>query len=120
MQLPTLACTLSGLVAVARICFHLRLVQAAKPASEVVVPKVDSLVGAGLCLDRLDPLLHQHCYQRFFCCIVVARLVLFSALSAVMFLLLLALFWRRNQFTYKRRYYQWERSFLCQRCGTLI
>jgi len=29
------------------------------------------------------------------------------------------LFWRHNQFTYKRRYSQWERSFLCQRCGTL-
>ena len=47
-----------------------RLVQAAKPSSEVVVPKVDSLVSVGLCLDRPDPLLHQHCYQRFFCCIV--------------------------------------------------
>ena len=46
-------------------------------------------------------------------------LVLFSGLSAVMFLLLLVLFWNHNQSTYKRRYSQWERSFLCQRCGTL-
>jgi hypothetical protein len=30
------------------------------------------------------------------------------------FLLLLVLFWRHNQTTYKRRYAQWERSFFCQ------
>ena len=46
-------------------------------------------------------------------------LILFSLLSAATFLLLLVLFWRHNQFAYKRRYSQWERSFLCQRCGTL-
>ena len=44
-------------------------------------------------------------------------LILFSGLSAVTFLLLLVFFWRHNQSTYKRRYSQWERSFLCQRCG---
>jgi len=36
-----------------------------------------------------------------------------------MFLLLLVLFWEHNQSAYKRRYSQWEGSFLCQRCGTL-
>jgi hypothetical protein len=46
-------------------------------------------------------------------------LTLFALLSAGTFLLLLVLFRRHNQFTYKRRYSQWERSFLCQRCGTL-
>ena len=46
-------------------------------------------------------------------------LILFSRLSAATFLLLLVLFWRHNQSAYKRRYRQWERSFLCQRCGTL-
>jgi hypothetical protein len=46
-------------------------------------------------------------------------LILFSGLSAVTFVLMLVLFWRHNQTTYKRRYSQWERSFLCQRCGTL-
>jgi len=46
-------------------------------------------------------------------------LVLWSGLSAVTFLLLLVLVWRHNQTTYKRRYSQWEHSFLCQRCGTL-
>ena len=46
-------------------------------------------------------------------------LIRFSLLSAATFLLLLALFWRHNQSAYKRRCSQWERSFLCQRCGTL-
>ena len=46
-------------------------------------------------------------------------LAVFSGLSAVTFLLLLVLVWRHNQFTHKRRYSQWARSFLCQRCGTL-
>src|SRR5438876_4760245 len=46
-------------------------------------------------------------------------LILFSLLSAATFLLLLVLFWRHNKFAYKRRYSRWERSFLCQRCGTL-
>ena len=46
-------------------------------------------------------------------------LTLFALLSAGTFLLLLVLFWRHNQSTHKRRYSQWERSFLCQRCGTL-
>jgi len=46
-------------------------------------------------------------------------LILFSGLSAATFLLLLVLFWRHNESVYKRRYSQWERSFLCQRCGSL-
>jgi hypothetical protein len=46
-------------------------------------------------------------------------LTLFALLSAATFLLLLVLFWRHNQSAYKRRYSQWERSFFCQRCGTL-
>jgi len=46
-------------------------------------------------------------------------LTLFALLSAATFLLLLVLFWRHNQTTYKRRYSQWDRSFLCHRCGTL-
>ena len=44
---------------------------------------------------------------------------LFTLLCAATFLLLLVLFWRHNQSAYKRRYSQWARSFLCQRCGTL-
>ncbi len=46
-------------------------------------------------------------------------LILFFRLSVTMFLLFVVLFWRHNQFTHKRRYSRWERSFFCQRCGTL-
>jgi hypothetical protein len=46
-------------------------------------------------------------------------LTLFALLAAATFLLLLVLFWRHNQSVYRRRYSQWERSFLCQRCGTV-
>ena len=46
-------------------------------------------------------------------------LILFWLLSAATFLLLVVLFWRHNHSTYRRRYSQWERSFLCQRCGAL-
>jgi len=44
--------------------------------------------------------------------VVSPPLTLFALLSAATFLLLLVLFWRHNQSTYKRRYSQWERSFL--------
>ena len=49
-----------------------RSVQAAKASSEVVVPKADSLAGAGVSLDRLDRLLHKHRYQKFFWCFVAS------------------------------------------------
>src|SRR5437588_2028862 len=39
-----------------------RSVEAANSSSEVVVPKTDSLVGAGVSLDRLDRLLHKRHY----------------------------------------------------------
>ena len=42
--------------------------------------------------------------------VVSPPLTLFALLSAATFLLLLVLFWRHNQSTYKRRYSQWERS----------
>ena len=47
-------------------------------------------------------------------------LTLFALLSAATFLLLLVLFGTHNQSAYRRRYSQWERSFLCRRCGTVI
>jgi hypothetical protein len=55
---------------------------------------------------------------------IVARrplspLILFALLSAATFLLLLVLFWRHKQSTYKRRYSRLERSFLCRRCGAV-
>ena len=53
------------------------------------------------------------------CAALSPPLIRFALLSAATFLLLLVLFWGHNQSTYKRRYSRWERSFLCQRCGTL-
>lgn len=46
-------------------------------------------------------------------------LILFLGLSVVTLLLLLVPVWRNNQSAYKRQYSEWERSFLCQHCGTL-
>src|SRR5947199_2950092 len=46
-------------------------------------------------------------------------LTLFALLSAATFRLMLVLLWRHNQSAYKRRYSLWQRSFICQRCGTL-
>src|SRR5215472_17183059 len=45
-------------------------------------------------------------------------LTVFALLSTATLLLSLVLFWRHNHTTHKRRYSQWERLFLCQRCGT--
>jgi hypothetical protein len=49
-----------------------RSVQAAKSSSQVVLPKADSLVGAGVSVDRLDRLLHKHHYQKICCCFVAS------------------------------------------------
>jgi hypothetical protein len=46
-------------------------------------------------------------------------LILFALFSAIVFVLLFVLVWRHNESTYKRQYSEWERSFLCQRCGAL-
>src|SRR5215472_3273881 len=51
--------------------------------------------------------------------VLSAPLIRFSLLAAATFPVLLVLFWTHNHRAYKLRYSQWERSFLCQRCGTL-
>ena len=45
-------------------------------------------------------------------------LTIYSVLSACVFILLLALFWRRNS-SYQTQYAQWNRGFICERCGTV-
>jgi hypothetical protein len=42
---------------------------------------------------------------------------LFGLLGAAILLLLLLSVWRHNDSSYQRRYAQWDRSFICQRCG---
>ena len=45
---------------------------------------------------------------------------LYAFLAPVAFVLLVALYWRHNHSTYQVQYAQWNRSFICQRCGTLF
>ncbi|PYT83792.1 MAG: hypothetical protein DMG40_02335 [Acidobacteria bacterium] len=68
-----------------------------------------SMPGTDVSRYRLDLLSLKHQYQHS-AAVFSPPLILFSALSAVMFLLLLVLFWRHNQSAYKRLYSQWERS----------
>jgi hypothetical protein len=35
------------------------------------------------------------------------------------FILLLAVIWKHNHTTYPTEYAKWDRSFVCQRCGTV-
>jgi hypothetical protein len=46
-------------------------------------------------------------------------LALFIALSVVIFGLSLFLVWKHNHGRYAQRYAEWERSFICQRCGAI-
>ena len=46
-------------------------------------------------------------------------LALFGLLSAGVFVLSLFLVWRHNHSTYLRRYAEWDRSFVCERCGAV-
>lgn len=45
-------------------------------------------------------------------------LTMYSVLSACVFSLLLALFWRHNS-SYQTQYAQWNRAFICKRCGAV-
>jgi hypothetical protein len=44
---------------------------------------------------------------------------LYVFLAPVAFLVLFAAFWRHNHLVYPRQYAEWDRSFLCQRCGSV-
>jgi len=44
---------------------------------------------------------------------------LYAFLAPVAFVLLMALYWRHNHSTYPAQYAQSNRSFVCQRCGTV-
>jgi hypothetical protein len=45
--------------------------------------------------------------------------MVYAVLFPVVFLCLAFLFWRHNHLTYSRQYAEWNRSFLCERCGTV-
>lgn len=44
---------------------------------------------------------------------------LFGVFSGSIFVLSLLLVWRHNHSTYPLRYGDWDRSFICERCGTV-
>jgi len=44
---------------------------------------------------------------------------LYVFFAPLAFVFLLALTWRRNNLVYPRQYAAWDRSYLCQRCGTV-
>ena len=46
-------------------------------------------------------------------------LTLFALVSGAFFALLLFFAWRHNHSTYSRKYAEWSRSFVCERCGTV-
>ncbi len=48
-----------------------------------------------------------------------APLSLFSLISGVIFVLLLFLVWRHNHSVYHSQYAEWDRSFICPRCGAV-
>ena len=43
----------------------------------------------------------------------------FAVLSACLFVALCFLYWNHNNSTYPRQYARWDRSFICERCGTV-
>jgi hypothetical protein len=46
-------------------------------------------------------------------------LTAFGLVFGATFLLLSLLVWRHNHTTYERQQAEWDRSFICQRCGTI-
>ena len=48
-----------------------------------------------------------------------APLTLFALISGAIFALLLLLVWRHNHSSYQTQYAQWDKSFICERCGTV-
>jgi hypothetical protein len=46
-------------------------------------------------------------------------LMFFALISAAIFALLLFLVWRHNHSVYQERFAEWDRSFICSRCGVV-
>ena len=44
-------------------------------------------------------------------------LTIYSVVSTGVFVLVVVLFWKHNLSTYPRQYAEWDRSFICERCG---
>jgi len=48
-----------------------------------------------------------------------SALTLFALISGAIFVLLLFLVWRHNHSAYQRGFAEWNRSFVCERCGAV-
>jgi hypothetical protein len=48
-----------------------------------------------------------------------APLTLFALIYSAIFALLLFLVWRHNHSSYQTQYARWDKSFICERCGTV-
>jgi hypothetical protein len=46
-------------------------------------------------------------------------LELYGLIASCVFVLLVFLTWKHNHFIHARRYGEWNRSFICKRCGAL-
>jgi lipid-A-disaccharide synthase-like uncharacterized protein len=46
-------------------------------------------------------------------------LTIYSVLSAGLFVVLFFLYWNHNHSVYPRQYTRWNRSFICERCGSI-
>jgi len=51
--------------------------------------------------------------------VVSTPVILFALISVPIVVVLLLVIWRHNHLTYPRRYVEWDRSFICEHCGTL-
>jgi hypothetical protein len=51
--------------------------------------------------------------------VLSAPLALFGLISGATFFGLMYLVWRHNHSTYARQYAEWDRAFVCGRCGTV-
>jgi len=48
-----------------------------------------------------------------------APLAAFGLITGMALVLLMFLVWRHNHATYRQRFAEWDRSFICQRCGSV-
>jgi hypothetical protein len=51
--------------------------------------------------------------------VLSAPLTLFALISGTTFVLLLYLVWRHNHSIYQTQHARWDKSFICERCGTV-
>ena len=51
--------------------------------------------------------------------VLSAPLTAFALISGAVFVLLLFVVWKHNHSNYQTQYAQWDKSFICERCGTV-